>query len=268
MLYRILLKGKSTIGKIEPFLRYISRQKHEEKHASQQYVKDSLARSAPTLHSIDEENQSDVNTNVSTELPADNKSASNISLQSITTYRHAFPNYHQGPYKSLSGSSNQKSSEASHEQEQHHELNESIDTIHLEDDRRRPPSATTSKSKVTKKSQSLIERPTTQVQPKHHVDSLQFNDDNEGSSQQEHHTNLNTSLPTTQTDEPDGRSRKIRQLQQKLSRQEEESKKLFDELQTKQSRLENAIKLLIKQTSSYGKRRQDTRGENDSKFFS
>jgi hypothetical protein len=44
------------------------------------------------------------------------------------------------------------------------------------------------------------------------------------------------------------KSRKIRELQNQLSRQEEEAKKQFNELQSKQSRLENALKLLVKQT--------------------
>ena len=270
MLYQILSKGylssntarrKNKCPLLSKFL-FVCRQKHEEKNASQQYIKDSLARSPPTLQSIDEENQTNVNTNDSPETVADNKSTSNISLQTITTYRHAFPNYQQGLYKSLSGSSNQKTNENSHD------LNESIDTIHLEDDRQRPPSGQTNKSKpTTKKSQSLVERSTGHSQSKHSVETLQFNDDNDENQDYDHQqqTNLNKSLPSTQKDEPDGRSRKIRQLQQKLTRQEEESKKLFDELQTKQSRLENAIKLLVKQTTSYGKRNQ-THDVNQSEF--
>ena len=242
---------------------FACRQKHEERNASQQYIKDSLARSAPTLQSIDEEVQTDVNTNESSSVVGDSKSASHVSLQSITTYRHAFPNYQQGPYKALSGSSNRTLNDTPHE------LNESIDTIHLEDDRQRTPSGTTNKSKrTTKKSQSLVERSTAHAQAKHPIESLQFNDDNGEIEDAEQQANLNKSLPSNHKDEPDSRSRKIRHLQQKLSRQEEESKKLFDELQTKQSRLENAIKLLVKQTASYGKRHPSTREDNDREFFS
>ncbi len=66
-------------------------------------------------------------------------------------------------------------------------------------------------------------------------------------------------------DDEDAKSRKIRELQNKLSRQELEAKKQINELQTKQSRLENALKFVFKQTA-YGKRRQQGLDNTDSKL--
>jgi hypothetical protein len=75
----------------------------------------------------------------------------------------------------------------------------------------------------------------------------------------------NKTKPSSKQNDDNNRSRKIRELQTKLSRQEEESKKKFDALLSKQSRLENAIKLLVKQTSSFKKRRQQTNDQVEGK---
>ena len=66
------------------------------------------------------------------------------------------------------------------------------------------------------------------------VDSLQVNDDS--------------------VDHDDSaKSRQIRELKSKLTRQEEESKRQLNELQAKQVRLENALKLLVQQSGARDK---------------
>jgi predicted PurR-regulated permease PerM len=107
-------------------------------------------------------------------------------------------------------------------------------------------------------------RPSSSHKQKHRVETMQFNDD-DNIDQNLNHTNENEDenqqqkeIKPSSTQDVNNKSRKIRQLQTKLSRQEEETKKKFDELQSKQSRLENAIKLLVKQTTTYNKRRQPT----------
>ena len=259
-----------------------SRQKHEEKYASQRHLKDTLNRSAPTLQSIDEENQTDANTNESTDTIEDDKSASNVSLQSITTYRNAFPNYYQGIYRSQGRGAADKGNHPEREHESIEENEEPIDTIQLEDDRSRPQSASLKKS--SKKSHAPVQRPSSSQKTRHITDSIQYTDadgnneqqnkknligdhdtEPEQASVQENMSSSNKSQPLSQRTDPN-RLRKIRDLQFKLSRQEEESKKQFDELQSKQSRLENAIKLLVKQTSALGKHRQPTVDDNESQF--
>jgi len=129
-----------------------------------------------------------------------------------------------------------------------------------------------------KKPPSPLGPPPSSHKQKHRVETREFNDDeieqnfnnindNENEQQQQQQietipSSNKTKPPSTQDENnnnnPNNKSRKIRQLQHKLSRQEEETKKKFDELQSKQSRLENAIKLLVKQTSTYKKRQQPT----------
>ena len=238
-----------------------------------------MNRSAPTLHSIDEENLTDTNTNESADTIEDNKSTSNVSLQSITTYRNAFPNYYQNTHRP-----------SGREQESIEENDEPIDTIQLEDDRARPPSASTKKS--SKKSQAPIQRSSSTQRMSHPTDSIQYTDA-DGSNEQQYrinnrpenkknmidarddeqeHVSVQDNMSSSSKTQPlpqrtdANKSRKIRDLQFKLSRQEEESKKQFDELQSKQSRLENAIKLLVKQTSALGKHRQPVVDESESQF--
>ena len=88
------------------------------------------------------------------------------------------------------------------------------------------------------------------------------NSDQHDSESHEYKEPLNKVKPLSDSN----KSRKIRELQSKLSRQEEESKKKFDELLSKQSRLEQAIKLLVKQTSSYKKRRQPVQDDVEGKL--
>lgn len=100
---------------------------------------------------------------------------------------------------------------------------------------------------------------------------MQFNDDNhidinENETEQQQQQQQQKESKPVSSEDGNKKSRKIRQLQNKLSRQEEETKKKFDELQSKQSRLENAIKLLVKQTATYKKRRQPTNDEVEGKF--
>ncbi len=253
------------------------RQKNEEKYASQKYVKDTLHRSVPPLQSIDEEQQTDINLNDSFESVPN---GSNISQQNVTTYKRAYQNYNPQSHASSDGTSSNKKTDLSNENEQNdHE--EQIDTIQLDDDRRRPQSASLTKpKKPLKKPQSPLGPPPSSHKQKHRVETMQLNDDdmeqnfnnisdNENEQQQQQiemiPSSNKTKPPSTQDENnnnnPNNKSRKIRQLQHKLSRQEEETKKKFDELQSKQSRLENAIKLLVKQTSTYKKRQQPTNGQ-------
>jgi len=125
--------------------------------------------------------------------------------------------------------------------------------------------------------QSPRDRPSSSLKQKSNVESIQFNDDDDAvqnsnytniiknksdNNEHEHYqskdifsSSSKTELFPNQSD--DNKSRKIRELQNKLTRQEEESKKKFEELHTKQSRLENAIRLLAKQSSSRKNRRQE-----------
>jgi len=165
-----------------------------------------------------------------------------------------------------------KKNDLFHENDQQDDHEEDIDTIQLDDDRQRPQSASLTKPKKSSKiSQSPVGKPPSSHKNKHRVESMQFNDDsihqnwnnineNENDHQQQQQQQQKESKPfSTQDDNhTNNKSRKIRELQTKLSRQEEETKKKFDELQSKQSRLENAIKLLVQQTTTYNKRRQPT----------
>lgn len=154
-----------------------------------------------------------------------------------------------------------KKNELFNENEQQDHNDEQIDTIQLDDDRQRPQSASLIKTKKSSKiPQTPIGPPPSSHKQKHRIESIQFNDDN--------HTDINENEDEQQKSTEDGnnKARKIRQLQNKLSRQEEETKKKFDELQSKQSRLENALKLLVKQTTTYKKRREQTTGNVEGKF--
>lgn len=65
------------------------------------------------------------------------------------------------------------------------------------------------------------------------------------------------------TEDENGKTREIRQLKARLSHQEEDAKRQLTELQAKQSRLENALKLLAKQTSINEKRRSKNQIDKD-----
>ncbi len=235
------------------------RQKNEEKYASQKYIKDTLNRSVPVLPSVDEEQQTDNNSNDSSESIEIN---SNELPQNITTYKRAYQNYNQSAYTNgISSNKNKDLINGNEQNSQKDDHEEQIETIQLDDDRQRPPSASSTK-KSSKKPQTPIGRPSSSHKQKHRVETMQFNDDdsidqnlnNKNENEDEFHQQKE--LKPSSTQDGNNKSRKIRQLQHKLSLQEEETKKKFDELQSKQSRLENAIKLLVKQTNTYNKRRQ------------
>ncbi|UJR25430.1 hypothetical protein I4U23_006777 [Adineta vaga] len=203
---------------------FVERQKNEEKYASQKYVNETLNRSAPILPAVDDQQQQpDFGLNDTWDL-------------SGVTSSYVYPE--------------SKKNHSLNENQHYNDNDEQIDTIHLADDRRRARSTS-----LTKQSQiydSPRERPLTSHQSTYPVDSIQFNDDVNNQS-----TNYIDDISND-----DGKSRKIRELQNKLSRQEEEAKKKFTELQTKQSRLENAIRLLAKQTAARKKNQPNTSDEN------
>ncbi|CAF2874742.1 unnamed protein product [Rotaria sp. Silwood2] len=264
---------------------FVDKQKNEEKHASKKYIQDTLNRSVPILPSIDEEQQTDIGLNDTWDGGEYNNDYSKLSPQNATTYKRAYQNYNQRSYTSFDGTSSNKKNESYHENEQNQlqdENEELIDTIQLDDDRRRPRSASLTKTKIqSKKPQSPIEQPPSSHKQRHRVESIQFNDnddnhhlknineskikfhneehdDDDEHQQQKEIFSSSHKIKSSANQDDQSKSRKIRELQNKLSRQEEEAKKKFNELQSKQSRLENAIKLLVKQTSSYKKRRQQT----------
>jgi len=81
------------------------RQKNEEKYASQKYIKDTLNRSVPVLPSVDEEQQTDNNSNNSSESIEINSSE---LPQNITTYKRAYQNYNQSASTNGTSSSKKK----------------------------------------------------------------------------------------------------------------------------------------------------------------
>jgi hypothetical protein len=177
----------------------------------------------------------------------------------------------------MDGSSSNKKTDLSNENNNE----EQIDTIQLNDDRRQTQSASLIKpKKISTKPETPLGQPPSSHKQKHrhHVESMQFNDDdinqnlnnNISENGDEHQQQKETKQSLTQDidNNDNNKSRKIRQLQHKLSAQAEETKKKFDELQSKQSRLENAIKLLVKQTATvaYKKRRQQTNDNTEGNF--
>jgi hypothetical protein len=195
---------------------YFFRQKNEEKQASQKYVKESLNRPLTVLQSINEEQQTD-------KILDD--SWKNLAKNNSTTYQSSFQNYNRHSFSSFDTRNNKNDKQ--------------IDTIQLHDDddqqQQRPRSASLTKS-------PKLQTPLKRSESTHQIESLQINDDDEL---------ILPPIKTKQLSDKDdnAKSRKIRELQNKLSRQEEEAKKQLNELQSKQSRLENAFKLLVKQTS-------------------
>lgn len=254
------------------FLLFKFRQKNEEKYASQKFVKDSLNRPVPGLQAIDEEQQTDISYNDALDSSRNN---SDISQLNATTYKRAYQNHNQRSQTSFERTAhNPKHDSSNGNEETDDNQEEQIDTIQLEDDRQRPQSA--SITKPSKKSSSSNGRPPSSRKQKHRVETMQFTDDdqnvvqnfnitndNEDEQQQQQKeissaSNQTKPLSTQDGTNSDNKSRKIRRLQHKLSMQEEETKKKFEELQSKQSRLENALKLLMKQTATYNKRRDQT----------
>ncbi len=201
-------------------------------------MKETFTRPQPALQSINEEQQTDNNQDDPWINPTTNNNA--------TTYQSAFQNYTRRSISSFD-ITNPKT-------------DQQIETIKLDENhQQRPRSALLTK---TSKVQTPLKRPVS----KHHVDSLQINDNDNDDDNQDHIEQPKETIlpPIKGSNETDNaKSRKIRELQNKLSRQEEEAKKQLNELQSKQSRLENALKLLVKQTSAYGKRRSQTQDDSD-----
>ncbi|CAF3768980.1 unnamed protein product [Rotaria sordida] len=267
---------------------FVEKQKNEEKYASKKFIQDTLNRSAPVLPSIDEEQQTEISLNDTWDSGEHKNDYLKSSSQNATTYQRAYQNYNKRSYTSCDGASSNTKNDSYYENKQNQEQSdneEPIETIQLDDDRRRPRSASLTKTKIEskKQSQSPIERPPSSHKQKYHIESIEFHDDddhddinktnenknkfhsNEDDNNDEQHqqkkeifSSSSLKIKPSSNQNNDNKSRKIRELQNKLSRQEEDAKKKFNELQSKQSRLENALKLLIKQTSSYKKRRQQT----------
>jgi len=207
-------------------------------------MKESLHRPLSNLQSINEEQQIDKNLN---------DSWTNLANNNATTYQSAFQNYNRRSFSSFDTTNNKN--------------DEQIDTIQLDTDDHQQRIRSTSLTKMPK-SQTPLKRSSSSHQQKHRIESLQLNDDdnNDDEEQQKKETILPPIKIKESSNQDDNiKSRKIRELKNKLSRQEEEAKKQLNELQSKQSRLENALKLLVKQTSSYGKRQQKTHDETESK---
>ena len=254
---------------------FFFRKKHEEKYASQKFVSDTLSRSAQLLPSINEDIPYDMNSTTNESMDrGDDASSMNVSLQSITTYKNAFPNYQEKPFRLIGRSSAEKRHDASREHPQTQQpIEEQIDTIQLNDDRQRPKNSSEIKIKRTpqRSESAMVEKSSSNQQSRGPFESIQFNDNGEMQKQletnSEHGAKATKAQTVPQRQDEQNKSRRIRELQQKLSRQEEESKRLFDELQSKQSRLENAIKLLMKNTTSYGKQRPIVTETHESKFI-
>jgi len=235
-------------------------------------MKDSLNRPVPNLQAIDEEQQTDISF---TDVLESSRNNLDISQQSATSYKRAYQNYNQRS-QTVSDKKNDDNEENNNE--------EQIDTIQIDDDRRQqqPQSASlVNANKPSKKPSSATGRPPSSHKQKHRVETMQFNDDdsvvqnvntineNETEQQKEASTLSKQTKPssTQNGNSSDNKSRRIRRLQHKLSAQEEDTKKKFDQLQSQQSRLENALKLLVKQTATFKKRRQPTNDSSESKLI-
>lgn len=190
-----------------------------------------------------------------------------MAQQNAATYKRAFQNYNQSrSHTSMDRTSSIKNlNENKYNSDESIYPDEQIETIQLDDDRPRAHSAS-----QIKNNKSSNERPPSSHKQKHRTEIMHFNDEeqnfvqanqDEQPSAQQPTEIPSVSNPVKPSSTQDGtnsenKSRRIRRLQQKLTLQEEETKKKFDELQSKQSRLENALKLLMKQTATFKKRRE------------
>ena len=223
-----------------------------------------MTRPVPPLQSIDEEQQTDVSYNDTLDSSRNN---SEILQQNVTTYKRAYQNHNpQRAHSSLDRPSSRKPQDVVHNNDENNYPEEQIDTIQLEDDRPRAQSA----AHINNNKFSTEQPPPSSHKQQHRTETMHFHDGGENvvqpndldeqlqQQQKEIPSLSNPVKPSTTQDgtNSDNKSRKIRRLQQKLSLQEEETKKKFDELQSKQSRLENALKLLMKQTNTFKKRRE------------
>jgi hypothetical protein len=214
-------------------------------------MQDSLNRPTSFLHSFDGEQKGDPNLRSSWGSLLNNNYAE-VPEQNASTYQRSYQNYNRRSYSSFDTSS----ALDKREPDQNENANP-IEASPSDDDR--PPSASLTKGKKQSlKPATPLERSSSSNIPRSRVESVQFNDDEPGHALANgQRFNLNsiengepeqmlyreTVLPPIKPEENDGtKSRKIRQLQ--------------SELQSKQSRLENALKLLTKQNSAQVKPRQ------------
>jgi hypothetical protein len=190
-----------------------------------------------------------------------------MNLNNLTTYKSAFQDYTRRSSSSFDTTNNKN--------------DEQINTIQPDDDHEQrsrsaslikmPKTLTPFKrsASFTKMPEALtpLKRSVSSFQQKHQSESLQLNEDDEEEQQEKEKEIILPPIKKKESWDQDesAKSRKIRELQNKLSRQEEEAKKQINELQSKQSRLENALKLLVQQTSTYGKRRQQNHEDTESK---
>ncbi|CAF3068312.1 unnamed protein product [Rotaria socialis] len=265
---------------------FVEKQKHEEKQISQKYVKESLNRPPSTLQSINEEQHVDYNLDDSWNNLLNHNHA-NSSQQNTATYQHPHHNNNRRSYSSFdteSASNKNNIFEEKVQNQQDDENDEKTDIV--ENDEQHQRSRSLSVTKVKQQSKQLG-RSSSSFNRKSNGESLQINDndddddDNVRNEIMDNRKNTNEYeyendeqqrkelvLPPIKTKESLNhndsiKSRKIRDLKNKLSRQEEESKKQINELQSKQSRLENAIKLLTKQPTPQGKRQQQIHDDFD-----
>ena len=184
------------------------------------------------------------------------KKQSTLPLVNATTYQLSYPNYSQSPRESLEAITSQNRDDFSNDLRHNDDHEEQIETIHLDEDSPRPQTPSQNDMKKASKTASVGRTP-----PR--FDSIQINDDDYDRAD---NRRKETNYFSMNEEDDDTKARRIRELQNKLTRQEEESKKQIEELQTKQSRLENALKLIVKQTA-YGKRSQQTNDDNNSKYM-
>ncbi|CAF0789721.1 unnamed protein product [Adineta ricciae] len=228
---------------LDSLTNFVEKQKKEEKQASKKYIKDTLNRSLQPIH---EESQDDAL------IASALKKQSTLPLVNATTYQLSYPNYSQSPRESLEAITSQNRNDFSNDLQHKDDHEEQIETIHLDEDSPRPQTPSQNDMKKASKTAPVGRTPP-------HFDSIQINDDDYDRAD---NRRKETNYLSMNEDDDDAKARRIRDLQNKLTRQEEESKKQIEELQTKQSRLENALKLIVKQTS-YGKRSQQTNDDNN-----
>lgn len=239
---------------------FVEKQKHEERQASNKFIQESLHR--PCTQDREQKNElglrhswGNLSNNNYPDLPA----------QNTTTYKGSFENGHRRSFSSFDATTNFDKAG----------LNQ-IDEEQEMSERPRSSSLTKAKKSTAKPATPFERASASQQAGRTMVESIQFTDNdaepnsNTGSmvhvDDDESHEVKEPMFPPIRVKESNendenAKSRKIRQLQTRLSRQEEEAKRQLTEMQTKQSRLENALKLLTKQT---GKSRPSVQDDSSS----
>jgi len=226
---------------------FVERQKNEERQASNKFIQESLNR--PLTQDREEKNELSLRHSWGN---LSNNNYPDLPGQNTTTYKGSFQSSNRRSFSSFDTSTNADK----------YELNQIAEEQETPE---RPRSSSFSKPK------RLSAKPTSQ-QGKTQSESIQFNDNEDETHsdigqmnnivEEETQPVKEPMFPPIKVKEPNeidenAKSRKIRQLQTRLSRQEEEAKRQMSELQTKQSRLENALKLLTKQTAKSRQSAQD-----------